>query len=472
MKNLKEVLKFIGLFLLLIAIYFVLLTVVSMFPSKLISENIRESADYLIEKSESEKIELSYKNVYIFQFTNALMLNTAYSIDSTSPIESFLVARKNYIPGVTQVIHEKTPKDLQSAAKYYSENSKSTDAYQILELYDTIYENELYESFEYARYWHGYLVYLRPLLLLFNYEQIELLSTVVFLLLLVAVAILVCKKVNPLIAISLILSFLAVDIHTISVSINEVTCFTLALIFALYILLRDEKIQRLGMLFFIIGSVTNFIDFLTNPILTYAIPILIYFLLLQRKRAVTIKETIKIYFKTSILWALGYGLTWATKWILTDLILNKGIIENALEQAKFRANDNKYTVEQLYKCLMVFISEKTVDFIWKTSIIFMLTQLVLNILNKVKNRSKDKKDEKNNVVTGIKIKAFLLAKLRDIFPYFIGIFIPIAWYAVLFNHSVVHRFFTYRNVLVIFFSFQTMLIMFARNKKTELKDDD
>ena len=98
----------------------------------------------MINKPESEKIELGFKDVYIFQFTNALMLNTAYSIDSEHPIESFLVARKNYIPGVTKIIYEKTPKDLQSAAKYYTEKSKPTDAYQIAELYDTAYENNLY----------------------------------------------------------------------------------------------------------------------------------------------------------------------------------------------------------------------------------------------------------------------------------------------------------------------------------------
>lgn len=468
MKKLKEVLKFIGLFLLLIAVYFVLLTIISMFPSKLIKENIRESADYLIEKTESEKIELSYKDVYIFQFTNALMLNTAYSIDSTSPIESFLVARKNYIPGVTQIIHEKTPKDLQSAAKYYTENSKSTDAYQIPELYDTVYENELYESFEYARYWHGYLVYLRPLLLLFNYEQIELISMIVFTILLLAVALLICKKVNPLIAFSLIFSYLAVDIHTISVSINEVTCFTLSLIFALYILIRENNIKKVGTLFFVIGSITNFIDFLTNPILTYAIPILTYFLITQKKRNITITETIKIYFKTSILWGLGYGLTWASKWIITDLILNKGIIQNALEQAKFRANDNKYTVEQLYKCLMVFITEKTVNVTYMVSILLMITQVIISCYINIKNRKAQK--NKDELFSIVKLKIFAMTKLRDIFPYFIGIFIPIVWYAALFNHSVVHRFFTYRNVLVIFFAFQTMLIMLVQNKK-EIQDD-
>ncbi len=465
MKKLKEVLKFIGVFILLISIYFILLTLISIFPSNLIRENIMESADYLIEKPESEKIELSYKNVYIFQFTNALMLNTAYSIDSTSPIESFLVARKNYIPGVTQIIHEKTPKDLQSAEKYYDETSSKTDAYQIKELYDTAYENDLYESFEYARYWHGYLVYLRPLLLLFNYQQIEILSTILFFALLIIVAVLICKKINPLIAISLIFSFLAVDIHIISVSINEVTCFILSLIFALYILLKDGNINKIGMLFFIIGSITNFIDFLTNPILTYALPILMYFLIIQKKRNITIKEIINIYFKTSILWALGYGLTWCSKWIITDLCLNKGIIENALEQVKFRSNEEKYTIKQLYECLMIFIDEKTIDVTFMLSTFFMFIQYVIS--HPIR---KNKKTVKKSISI-VKTKLYILTKIRDIFPYFIGIFIPIVWYAVLFNHSVVHRFFTYRNVSMLFFAFQTMFIILMQNK-IEAKDDE
>ena len=37
---------------------------------------------------------------------------------------------------------------------------------------ETIREAE--ESFEYAKYWHGYLIFLRPLLLILNYMEIRL----------------------------------------------------------------------------------------------------------------------------------------------------------------------------------------------------------------------------------------------------------------------------------------------------------
>ncbi len=309
-KYLKILLKYILLLCFLLIIYFLTLTITSLIPSRLIKQNVKESADYLINKNESVRIDVKYKNVFIFEFTNALMLNTAYSIDNEKPIESFLVARKNYIPGVTKIIHENTPKNLKSAEKYYTKSSKTTDAYQIPELYDTVYENDLYEAFEYARYWHGYLIFLRPLLLLFNYKQIEVLSTIIFMFLLLVASALIYKKIDPLLAIALFISYIAVDTLVISVSMNEITCFILSLIFAIYILIRFDKIRNIGFLFFIIGSITNFVDFLTNPIIVYGIPIIVYLLLLQTKQRIRVKETILIYLKTSLAWGIGYALTW------------------------------------------------------------------------------------------------------------------------------------------------------------------
>ena len=88
-KHMKKIISFILTFVILILAYFVSLTLISCIPSRLIKENVKESANYfLYNGGENKTIELKYKTVNIFNFTNALMINTAYSIDNTNPVEA------------------------------------------------------------------------------------------------------------------------------------------------------------------------------------------------------------------------------------------------------------------------------------------------------------------------------------------------------------------------------------------------
>ena len=78
---LKNILKFIIVFIILIAVYMFTLFFACSFPSTWIKANIEESADLLVNRGEGYDINVGYKTVPIFEYTNSLMLNHAYSID-------------------------------------------------------------------------------------------------------------------------------------------------------------------------------------------------------------------------------------------------------------------------------------------------------------------------------------------------------------------------------------------------------
>lgn len=168
MKNIKLTLKYILIFVVLICMYFTSLILSSLIPSSAIKEKVVKSSECLKQYGEKEIVDLKYKKEEIFLFTDALMLNTAYSIDSEKPIESALLARKNYIPGQTQTISKDREKNL-GASK--SHTDKYGNIFQVDELYGLMHGENITESFEYARYWHGYLIFLRPLLLVLSYER-------------------------------------------------------------------------------------------------------------------------------------------------------------------------------------------------------------------------------------------------------------------------------------------------------------
>ncbi len=72
---------------------------------------------------------------------------------------------------------------------------------------------------------------------------------------------------------------------------------------------------------------------------------------------------------------------------------------------------------------------------------------------------------KEKDIKKVNFKQIVLEKLEIIFPYLIALFIPITWYIVILNHSLVHKFFTYRNIMVTFFSFQIIFIQLGKKKE-------
>ena len=436
--KIKSILKYIYTFIILIIIYIILGVVTSAIPKNLIEENSKKSAEYLLEYNEGSDIvekDTFYKEEYIFNYTNTLMLNTAYSIDHNKPLESFMLARKNYVSGLTEIFNKDTQYDLVSASNIGYQN-------QIAEYYYITHQDldvSIKESFEYARYWHGYLSILRPILILFSYETIEKLSVIFFILLLGWCTYLICKKTSKTSGILFLLSFIVMNSFYTSCSINEVSCFIIMFCANIYILLRYEKIKKMPLVFFVIGSVTNYIDLLTLPLITFAIPLSIYVLLKEKETKLNSKERIMEYFKTAIAWGLGYCLTWLAKWIIVDILYNRNIINVALKQILYRMIGNGTEKTYSYNFVifnnMRFLGKQVLYMTVIISIIIMLIGIIRNRGILIKN--------KTNV---IQLLMFLIILL-----------LPFIWFFVLKNHSAMHSRFTHRLFIISIFSFWIFL---------------
>lgn len=186
----KEVLikglKYLLIYLILIVVFLISLMLTSLIPSSIMHDNVKATAETLNEQTNQYFLKIRYVPVKFDNYTDALMINTAYSIDNINPFYSAMVARKNYIPGKTKIITEDTSGELNSSSKYDKLD-------QVGDLNDTV-NGEVEESFEYARYWHGYLVWLRPLLCLTNINNIRFILIIIFILLGIALIVLVSIK--------------------------------------------------------------------------------------------------------------------------------------------------------------------------------------------------------------------------------------------------------------------------------------
>lgn len=143
---------------------------------------------------------------------------------------------------------------------------------------------------------------------------------------------------------------------------------------------------------------------------------------------VTLKKVIYIIIKGTIIWGVGYALTWITKWLIASVILKKNVISDALEQVAYRS----YGGNEQSVFLEIFIAvRKNIGSLLMDRIgIFLAVVLVCSLLVFFIRLCQQKKG-------GIILLPIVLV---SIYPYI--------WYIVLAQHSIQHSYFTYKAQLI------------------------
>lgn len=224
----KEAKSYIITFIITTIILIITLTISCMIPSSQIKNNVIESSEIL--KSETWRRNIG--NMYADNLTEELMVNIAYSIDSNEPFYSSIVARRNYLPGITTNVYPDSLQDIELATNYDGEYGTS-------DLEEMLKEKDI-DSYEYTRYWHGYLIILRPLLLIFNIEGIRYLFSFIIIVCTIIMLILLYKKFNIKVMFIYLISLLGIDISIMGISLQGSFCFVIAIIFNIILLMQKE----------------------------------------------------------------------------------------------------------------------------------------------------------------------------------------------------------------------------------------
>lgn len=98
----KYLLKYGITFFVLLLLFQILLFLISLFPSEWIRENIKESSEILLKEGNRYQISKIF-DVENNNYTDAIIANEAYSIDSKTPFISYMKIRKNYKKGITKL---------------------------------------------------------------------------------------------------------------------------------------------------------------------------------------------------------------------------------------------------------------------------------------------------------------------------------------------------------------------------------
>ncbi|MFR5854389.1 MAG: hypothetical protein ACLUE8_08710 [Lachnospiraceae bacterium] len=175
-----------------------------------------------------------------------------------------------------------------------------------------------------ARYWLGYLVVLKPLLLFLNYMDIRMLNMIVQLGLVMLLCCLMQKRGLGRYALPFGLSLLCITPGVTWLSLQFSTTLLVALA-AMAVLLWKPQRRKTPMaedvFFLLTGMATSYFDFLTYPIASLGMPLIVWLLL---HRDETARTRLGRMVRCGLCWALGYAGMWAGKWALALLYGSEG----------------------------------------------------------------------------------------------------------------------------------------------------
>lgn len=314
------------------------------------------------------------------------------------------------------------------------------------------YSNALISSFwidGYYRYWMGIHVLLRPLLLFIDYSGIRYFNIFLLMGLFGFSFSLIKKYVGNWMAIIYVISLGMIHAWIFPLSLQYssafiVMLFSILVIFYLYS--KDSLSSKKIYLFFMIGSLTNFFDLLTVPLLTYGIPFVILFSLENKEKVSNTLENYYLLIITGITWLLGYSLTWVTKWILGSIILKENIIHFAIQQILFRTSGNEEVPVDRLTTLNKLFDLMFPSYMLKLIIGVIIVWALLFILYK---------------------KPWM--ELLSLTPLILISILPYVWFIILGNHNQHHGYFTYRIQAITVFSIFTFMILSLNVTKIKAK---
>lgn len=343
-----------GAFFLTVLAGFLLLCVVYTLPTGKVQLHVRESGDAMAEDGLYRQMVSGKDTTKLDNFTDALMMLTAAYDGGESLLDRVV---NNYELRIKD-------KDLIEACQASGLEQKSAAI----------------KKHAYARYWHGYLAVLKPLLMIFNLNEIRDLNIFVILLYLCTTCMLLWNLGRGRYIVPYLLACSFINPMTVSASLQFSTVFHVTSIAVLVLLLLWNRIRfrdYIWLYFLIVGMTVSYVDLLTYPVVALAFPLIVYVALCEPDHPV---DGIKKLIGCSVLWCAGYVGMWASKWGISTILMRKNYFLNAINTVKLRSGDTvfeqKLTSRQVVDGITGFLRSSSLKYVLVLVIVISALLLV------------------------------------------------------------------------------------------------
>lgn len=270
------------------------------------------------------------------------------------------------------------------------------------------FSNMPQKDIRYGRYWHGYAVILRPMLLFMNKRSIMSTMAVIVGILFIILTVCLIKKRRYMTALALIAASYITYFGIILKCLEYMPCAIVTLGFSIYICLKDKiSNKERCLIYFTAGIYVAYFDFLTFETLSLTLPLIID---LSVHKEFSFKEV----FTACIEWILGYVSTFLFKFALLALFVGEKGTMAAKNKVLEKISISGVTVKESLISNFDMLRFSDAKALWV--LLLILCVLVIYIMG-------------NN-------------QINNYYFVFIGL-IPIIRMIVLKGHSTTHCMFTY-----------------------------
>lgn len=422
----KCAVKILKTYVLLLVMFTVAIVAVHTIPSDSIRNSVAKSAGYIDKEGIFFKV-FGFPLFQIDNMTDCMMLNLAVYADDSHPVSASMLNYYGYND---------------SGSRGYFNMASDTETLALRG------NGSVGDVMMYGRYWHGYQVVLRPLLVFLDYQQIRTLNYVLLFSLMLVLAAMLYSYAGSAVALLFLLSLLAVSFPIVPLAIQFSTCFYIAFVSSIVVLRFPSVVSdrcKLAVLFFVTGALTSYFDFLTTPQITLGLPLICSFIS-GRVRGSRLRHVVGM----CSVWLLGYSLLWTSKWGMAYLLTDSGpdVLETAIGSFILRTSDSVYFGGEQMR-----ISQFAGIVLSRLGV----AGLCLAGL----------------VAAGVLalVAAYIYRYRRNLREYdyllCISAIVPV-WYLLLRNHSLQHFFFTWRAIFVTVFGLALFAYYNYKSKKQSL----
>lgn len=379
---------------------FVLLCLAHSLPT----DNIHKNIQSFVDRAEYIDSVDDYISTRIDTYTDSIMLNEA-----ACPVEAPIIEKAIFNYQVT----------------YFKQYSQEENLTRYLS------GEEGYDYTGYSHYWGGHQVFLKIMLQFLDYSDLKMLNLMLQSILFVLIIIGFSKKGYDYVIPPFAVTILSIVPSTIAVCFQYSSVYYVTLLGTALLVWYGNRIKRenVYLLFLVLGIITSYIDFLTYPLITLGIPLIVVMVMYEESKWMNNLQSILFL---SFTWGLGYIGMWSGKWILGSLLLpESGALSEAIRALKYRGSN-----EAEGKMLSLL------DVLMENAYIYIKWPLILIVGLYIAGA----------VVKGIKNHKLRLGKIINYLYLLFPSVYPIVWFLVSRNHSFQHAFMTYRILAISLFA--------------------
>ena len=302
----------------------------------------------------------------------------------------------------------------------------------------------------YPRYWHGYLVILKPLLLLMKANHARIFLAYGVFVLFVA-ALLLCQKIlGTAHALALAAAVMILNLVSLSMSFQFAPIYFITFTAIIFMLKKNRQLfddDSYNYFFAAVGILIAFFDFLTYPIFSAGMLLSFWYVLNRRELlAEKISVVLKMMSGLLISWGVGYVGMWSGKWIVSQILTGFETFANAIHQVAVYSRVENDLANVGWQITSLGAIQRNIAVLGHGPIRIFLFAAIIFLLYVLIVRRRN-------------------LSRRKILPYLFPAALPFVWYALASGHSHIHAFFTYRGLAATVFALACMATELFQKKK-------